>query len=232
MLKKRSRTNASLSILLSLCLIAGLSFMSFAAGGAGAKIGGHSSLLTGTLNGRGHITINGNDAKPGATILSGNSIATGSNGHATIDLITLGRVDLDPKTGVTSVFTPGLVQSSLDQCGSMTQYLPPGVSGVVRLSDRERTHVAVKVGSPVTVLHGGGQTVVKAGESKTFDNATEVNGQGEVLFKINCGGDPPLAAYWVGSGAGVLGLLGYAVGKSGNNTSEQIIRPTVSPTAP
>jgi hypothetical protein len=217
---------------LSLCLITGFSFLSFASGGAGSKISDGGSFLTGTLNGRGEITINGNEAKPGATILSGNSIVTGSNGHATIELVTLGRVDLEPKTGVTTTFTSGFVQNSLDQCGTMTQYLPPGVTGIVRLSDRERTHVTVKMGSPVTVQHEGGPTIVKPGETKTFDKATEVNAQGEVLFKINCGRDAPLAAYWVGSGAGVVGLLGYAVGKSGNKTNEEIIRPTVSPTAP
>src|SRR5580693_2286078 len=60
---------------------------------------------TAVLNARGRITINGSDAKPGSTVLSGNTVATGSGSYASTEMgPALGRIELRSDTTVASTF--------------------------------------------------------------------------------------------------------------------------------
>src|ERR1700752_3686686 len=57
-------------------------------------------LPAGRLIGTGRITIDGNEAQSGVTVLSGSTVETGPDGYATIDLGSLGRIELQPNTAV------------------------------------------------------------------------------------------------------------------------------------
>lgn len=164
---------------------------------------------TALLNGRGRITINGNDAKPGSTVVSGNTVGTGNGSYAAIEMgPSIGRIELKSDTTVMTTFAPGLVVDDFIQCGHMTEIVPPGVTVVVHDTHSDTAKVIVKTGQ-VTVKYSGGEKILKAGESKTFDRLNEVDTTGECTFTIECG-HHIAGLYW--AGGGLLALLGAGLG--------------------
>lgn len=199
----RIHYRAWLSALLSLTLAATFSLSSFAASGASDATDEAitDSLLvsqapTGALTARGPVTVNGNDAKTGATITDGSVIQTRTGGHATIELGALGRVDLDPITSIILCIHKLSIEASLDNCGQgVTLTLPAGGSGLVKIlnisdvgvlkKDRE-VDVKVYKGEVLVKYGQGKEKTLKAGEHKEFDNATEVTATGDAVFKVYC----------------------------------------------
>lgn len=187
---------------------------------------------TAILNGRGHVTINGNDAKTGSTVISGNIVATGNGSYASIELgPPLGRIELKSDTTLSSTFAPGLVMDEFIQCGHMTETVPPGVTVVVRDTHQDNAKVIVKSGQVTVKYDGGKQKILNSGDSKTFDRLEEVDTTGACVFTIECG-HHLAGIYWWG-GAGVLGLLGLGLGLgltvlNGGGSSNSVTPPVLS----
>lgn len=139
---------------------------------------------TGTLSVKsGTITINGNVAQTGATVMSGSTIATSSGGGATIDLGAMGRVEIGDNTTVTITCAGGSLQ--------------------IRTSC-SRTEVEVRSGS-LNVTAPSAATLA-AGQEAKYDGGVEASATGAVDVKVECegrrgGGGGPYV------GAGLLGLL-------------------------
>lgn len=87
---------------------------------------------TGRLTTRGNnaITVNGNSAKTGETIFSGQQLQTPAGVGATIQLGALGRVDLAPNTSLTLTFTDGQIGVNLAS-GCVILTANRGVTGTV-----------------------------------------------------------------------------------------------------
>jgi hypothetical protein len=167
---------------------------------------------TGAISaGRGEIFVNGNKSKIGATILSGNIIATGSNSAATIDFGQLGRTEIGSNTTIVPhLLSPGMIQLVLDRCGSITESVPAGTTAQVVAVHRPDAQVEVVRGQ-VKVTYGKlEQKTLSSGQKMSFGKVTEVTASGEAIFKISCGGGT-FAAWYLGPLVGVLGFLGGGV---------------------
>ena len=78
---------------------------------ATAAQGGAQGRLT--TRGNNPVTVNGNSAKSGETIFSGQSIQTPDGVGATVNLPGIGRVDIAPNTNLTLTFEAGKVHVAL-----------------------------------------------------------------------------------------------------------------------
>jgi hypothetical protein len=143
------------------------------------------TVSAGLLEGKGQITVNGIPAQPGATVLSGSTIATGADGLAALDLAGSGRVELRPRTTAELVLSPGSVEVTLG-AGAITQSVPAGVTGQAKFRG-DRVHLAVLRGELVTTTPSGAQ-VIRAGESLTINAPVAVSSRGETLFTAEATG--------------------------------------------
>lgn len=177
---------ASISVVLAMAMIMVFSLRSFAAPEIANPIFDPTLVqdCSGTVSVKaGQVTINGNVAQTGATVMSGSTIATSSNGNAVIDLGALGRVEIGENTTVTLTCAGGSLQ--------------------IR-ANCSRTEVEVKSGSlsvtaPTTAT-------LNAGQDAKYDGAVEASSTGAVDVKVECegrkvGGGGPYV------GAGLLGFL-------------------------
>jgi hypothetical protein len=211
MIISKKRLRIPTSVLLALSVAATFTFSSFAAPSLPEKTDTPVQVQqgpTGTLTARGPVTVNGNEAKTGMTVLTQSVITTGSGGQASIELGPLGRVELAQQTTVTLQLAGSLVQATLNQCGRVTVSVPAGVTGQVTIPQQEKTHVKVVQGK-VTVRYGGGKDkTVVAGEDKEFDDATEVTSDGgAAIFEVYCGHKRPIGYYFLASPLALLLLL-------------------------
>lgn len=214
----RVHYRAWLSVFLSLTLAATFSLSSFAASG-GSNAADEaitdslpvSQALTGALTAKGTVLVNGNDAKTGATVTDGSVIQTQSGSHAIVELGAPGRVELDQITAITLTMTNTSINASLDKCGmGVTLNLASGVSGLVKIlnisdvgvlkKDRE-VDVRVFKGEALVKYGQGKEKVLKAGEHKEFDNATEVTATGDAVFKVYCDENHYPLLLWAGLAA-------------------------------
>ncbi|HEX8119562.1 MAG TPA: hypothetical protein VF521_19970 [Pyrinomonadaceae bacterium] len=88
-----------------------------------AKAAGVQSGAQGRLTTRGNnpVTVNGNSAKSGETIFSGQSIQTPAGVGATVNVPGVGRVDIAPNSNVTVTFENGKVNVALNSgCAILT----------------------------------------------------------------------------------------------------------------
>jgi hypothetical protein len=103
---------------------------------------------------------------------------------------------MDPITAITLYWTTNSIQASLDKCGQgVTLVLPAGVSGLVKILNmtdvgvvNKEREVDVKVfkGEALVKYGQGKEKIVKAGDHKEFDNATEVTATGDAVVKVYC----------------------------------------------
>lgn len=211
----RTKRKAWMGVLLAISLVASFSLSSFAAGGDASSDVSDSFLvaqaLTGALTTHGPVLVNGNEAKTGATVADGSVIQTRTGGHAIIDLGSTGKVDLDPITAITLNWTSNSIEASLDKCGQgVTLNLPAGVSGLVKilnmsdvgvLSKEREVDVKVFKGEALVKYGQGKEKIVKAGDHKEFDNATEVTATGDAIVKVYCLEDHYPLLLWAGLAA-------------------------------
>jgi hypothetical protein len=78
---------------------------------ATAAQGGNQGRLT--TRGNNPVTVNGNSARSGETVFSGQSIQTPEGVGATVNLPGIGRVDIAPNTNLTLTFAAGRVHLAL-----------------------------------------------------------------------------------------------------------------------
>src|SRR5207244_11968969 len=88
-----------------------------------------------------------------------------NGGHATIEMGTVGRVDLDPITAITLTMTSNSVDASLDKCGEgVTFTLPAGISGRLKILDISDVGVLSKK-REIDVRCFRGEALVKYGKN-------------------------------------------------------------------
>jgi hypothetical protein len=97
-----------------------------------AKVASPQGGVKGRLTTRGNnpVTVDGNPAKTGETIFSGQSISTLEAVGATVNLPGLGRVDIAPNTGLTLSFEDGKINVTLVS-GCLVLTANKGVAGSV-----------------------------------------------------------------------------------------------------
>jgi hypothetical protein len=226
------------SLVLAFVVASVFSLSSFAAstrkgptgGNAGGRVGKTlPDAPTGRLVGTGRITIDGDEARSGATVLSGSTIATAMDGNAGIDLAALGRFELQPNTTITLMFTPNSVQVRMNG-GGLTAHTLPGVTCRVTLLS---TYTKVIVASgEVKVNSAGTDRNLVSGQESRFMQGSEATTMGESVFTAEGDSDRRVATATSGgrtvSGgtAGVITLAGLAGGVaigviagSNNNTA-------------
>jgi len=212
------RSGLSLALALTLTTVFSLSAFAAPSGGNDQTA---SSTLSGMLTGKGRVTINGNAAQSGATVLSGSIIETGKDGSASIDLGPLGQVELQPNTSVTLVMMPGMVQMMVDNFGAVSQTLPAGVVGRVKMQSRAARFSVAR--GHVEVSTSGGQQALNGGEENSFNGASEAVISGDTSFQLESedgdnannqpaqgDGDGPPVKNSTSIGPGVLGYLSLA----------------------
>lgn len=80
------------------------------------------------------VSINGNSAQDGMTILSGAEIKTGAANGATVNLRGLGKVEINPETSVKLIYTADRVDLQImNGTAQLTTY--KGISGVLTDAD-------------------------------------------------------------------------------------------------
>lgn len=181
---------ASISIVLALAVTTLFTLRSFAAPEMSKPAGDPFLMMqdcTGTLTVTGgQVTINGNAAQTGATVMTGNVIATGSKGKAIIDLGTLGRVEVGENTTITLTCAAGSVEIR-SSCG--------------------KTEIEVRRGS-VDVRAPKSETLA-AGKKTKYDSAIDATSTGGVDLKVECEGHKGGGGKFVGPGLlGLLALIG------------------------
>lgn len=99
-------------------------------------VGGAVQSLLGKLKTRGNksISVNGSSATSGTTITSGAQLQTPQGVGATVNLGSLGRVDIAPNTNFTLTFTEGNVAANLKE-GYVILTTKKGVTGSVTHPD-------------------------------------------------------------------------------------------------
>ncbi|HLG14337.1 MAG TPA: hypothetical protein VJH03_07525 [Blastocatellia bacterium] len=182
--KTHAKTPAS--VLLAICLAAVFALGSFAAPEPANPAADEIAQVTsGVLSGKGQITINGNAAQAGATILSGSTIGTGSDGYAVIDLGALGRVELRPNTVIELTFT----------------------ADGIHIKSPCNVKVAVTRGQ-VAVIAPNAETI-NSGEDKRYEGGAEFNAAigTDVILDCGSGAGVALAGATAGTaaGGGVIG---------------------------
>lgn len=178
-----SYPRASVSLVLAIAIISVFTLRSFASPDAVSVSADPNSPqgCTGSLTvASGKVSINGNAAQTGATVLTGSVIQTNSNGKAIIDLGALGRVEVGDHTTVTLTCTAGLLEVK---------------------TDCSRTEVEVRRGT-VDVKSPKVEQLV-AGKKTEYDGDVDLTSTG-ADFKVECEGRRAGGAY---IGAGLLGLL-------------------------
>lgn len=140
---------------------------------------------------QGQVTVNGNLAQTGLTVLSNSLIATGTNGRAFIDLGSLGRIDLRASATARLVFTKSSI-NLISQC----------------------PHSKIRVTRGVVSVTSPKQESIVQGNAKSYDGPTELHTAGATDFVVDCGG-PDLAAPVLLGGGTTGGIIWGIIGLSG-----------------
>lgn len=186
---RTSYQRATISIVLAMAVATVFTLSSFAAPEVSKAVVDPvlAQDCTGTLTVKvGQVTINGNAAQTGATVMTGSTIATSSNGKAIIDLGALGRVEVGDNTTVTLTCTAGSLQ--------------------IR-SNCTRTEVEVRKG----LLNVSSPTAgtLAAGQKATYNGGVDASSTGGIDVKVECEGRKVGAGPFVGPGLiGLLALIG------------------------
>jgi len=204
-----SYLKAFLSLVLAVTVTSVFSLRSFAAiETRDSMVGPVVQDCSGTLTVKGgSVTINGNPAQTGATVMTGSVVATGSGG-AVVDLGPAGRVELGDHTAATIICVGGSVE--------------------IR-TNCNKTKVEVKRGQ-VDVKTPKVETLA-AGKSESYDGAFDATAAAGVDVKVECVGKKRGGAF---AGAGLIGLLALlgvgaaiAIGVAVNESDSRSSSPAV-----
>ncbi|PYT04006.1 MAG: hypothetical protein DMF60_16610 [Acidobacteria bacterium] len=186
---RTSYFRAAMSLVLTMAIATVFTFHSFAAPEVNKSIG--ESIppqdCTGTLTVKhGQVTINGNAAQTGATVMTGSVISTGSNGKAIVDLGALGRVEIGDNTTVTLTCVASLLE----------------IKTTCSKTEIEVRRGTLDVKSPKT------ETLI-AGKKEHYDGGIDATSTGGVDVKVECEGHKAAGGLFVGPGLlGLLALVG------------------------
>src|SRR5215216_485344 len=181
---------AMLSLALALTVTTVFTLPSFASVETGNRAANSvfAQDCTGTLTVKdGTVTVNGNAAQTGATVMNGSVVATTSNGRAEIDFGGAGRVMIGRGTTITI------------DCAGGTLSIRSNCSG--------KTEIEVKSGS-VNVTAPSVDTIA-AGKEGKYDSPTAFTVAAGSVIEVDCGGSRRAAGAFIGPGLiGVLALIG------------------------
>jgi hypothetical protein len=209
---RTSYQRASTSIVLAMAIATVFTLSSFAAPEVTKAVVDPvlAQDCTGTLTVKsGQVTINGNAAQTGATVLTGSVISTGSNGKAIVDLGPVGRVEIGDNTTATLTCVAGTLE--------------------IR-TNCSRTEVEVRRGT--AEVKSPKVETLTAGKKAKYDGGVDVTATGGVDIKVECEGRRAGAGPFIGPGLlGILALIGVgaaiAIGIAVGNGENQ---PPSSPT--
>jgi hypothetical protein len=135
----------------------------------------------------GTVTLNGNTAQTGATVLNGAAVSTSARGSAVIDLGAVGRVGVGNNTTVTVYCTAATIEVK-SSCSNKTEVKV--ISG------------AVDIKAPKT-------ETLAAGQKKVYDGSVDLAAVAGSSLEVECEGGRRAVWLLVGPGlVGVLALLG------------------------
>jgi hypothetical protein len=165
------------------------------------------------LMANGNVTLNGNPAKTGMTVLSDSLVTTGNNSIAMIESRGFGRVTLGPGTIAKIIYSTGSLRIE-STCNDM--------------------RVACKEGQCTVTGKNGVSKVLTTGQDEHFDNAVDVTSNAFIDVVINCGRDvvcpPPMIPIAAKFSFPALWLL--VGGVITGTTIAVVVRPKDSPTQP
>lgn len=186
---KFSYLKAFLSLALAVTVTSVFSLRSFAAVETTVGTVEPMAQNCGTLTVKaGTVTINGNSAQTGATVMSGSVISTGS-GEAVIDMGPAGRIEVGDHTTATIICV--------------------GDSIRVRTTC-DKTRVEVKAGQ-VAVEVPKVETL-SAGKTETYDGGIDATAPAGVDMEVECVGKKAGGAYISAGLLGLLALIGVGAG--------------------
>ncbi|PYS47883.1 MAG: hypothetical protein DMF68_14845 [Acidobacteria bacterium] len=162
-----------------------------------------SALLFGRLStfGAGKVSVNGNEAASGTTILSGAQIETPEATGATVTLASVGTLDIAPKTTLTVTFNKGSVTVNV-------------IAGDARLTTEEG------VRGTLTTPDGKTEVTDAKGSASVGTTMYAADGAGSPQPNRACRIlHIPCALFWAMVGGGTLVALYYAFFR-GNNPSQ------------
>jgi hypothetical protein len=179
--------------------------------------------ITGRLTTRGNqpVTVNGNPATTGATIMSGATIETGDQVGATIDLGPLGSIELAPNTKVQIEFSDGQIKVTIIQ-GCAIVRNKKGISaqvytekGLAASNDPNQKpegalDVCLPVGAPAPIVNQGAAANAGAGAGAGGAGAA---GGGGGLFGLGT------TATFAILGGGAFAAVTLPLALSGSNPS-------------
>lgn len=186
---RTSYPRAPISIVLAMAVVTLFTLRAFAAPEV-SKPAADPNLIqdcAGTLTVKsGQVTINGNPAQTGATVMTGSVLSTSSNGKAIVELGALGRVEVGDNTTVTLICAAGLLEIKTN-CAE--------------------TEVEVRRGTLDVKVPK--QETLSAGQKKDYDGSVEATSTGGIDVKVECEGRRAGAGPFIGPGLlGLLALIG------------------------
>jgi ferric-dicitrate binding protein FerR (iron transport regulator) len=207
----KSYLRGSLSLVLAVAVTSVFSLRSFAAIDTKDYVSDPAQDCSGTLTVKGGtVTINGNPAQTGATVMSGSVISTGG-GAAVIDLGPAGRVEVGDHTTATIICVGGSIEVK---------------------TNCNKTKVECKRGQ-VDVKTPKVETVA-AGKHETYDGGIDATAPAGVDMEVECVGKKMAGGLFVGAGlVGLLALIGVGAAIAiGVAVGEGDINPPSSPVQP
>jgi hypothetical protein len=122
-------------------------------------------------------------------VTNGDTIASGPDGDASVELGPLGRIQLRPNTTIKISLSSNNCHVTIERCGSFTQSLPAGIASQVTMARSASVEVAVSKGEAKIKYRSAksdSDKILKTDETNTFDDLAEVSSTGESALTINC----------------------------------------------
>jgi len=196
-----SYLKAFLSIVLAVTVTSVFSLRSVAAVAPAQACTGTLTVKSGT------VTINGNTAQTGATVMSGSVVSTGAGG-AVVDLGPNGRIELGDHTTATIICVGGSIE--------------------IR-TNCEKTEIEVRRGQ-VDVKSPKVESLA-AGKEETYSGAVDATAAAGVDMQVECKGRKYAGAYTSAGLIGLLALIGVgaavAIGVAVNDSDSRASSPSV-----
>jgi hypothetical protein len=170
-----------------------------------------------TTRGNNPVTVNGNSARSGETVFSGQSVQTPAGVGATVNLPGLGRVDIAPNSNVTVSFGDGKIDFAL-------------VSGCAILTANRGTAGTLTAGGTTQQTKDTEGGVIDACASTTPGGAPVVGQGAAAAAGAGAGGVAAGTAGAAAGGGGLFGLgtagtVGVIAAAAGTTTAAVILVP-------
>ena len=207
-----SYRRASMSVALTMAIVTVFTLRSFAAPEINKVVAADPIVAqdcNGTLSVKaGQVSVNGNAAQSGATVMTGSTVSTSSNGSAVVDFGPAGRVEIEDNTTVTLTCVGGTFQ--------------------VRTSCA-RSEVEVKKGSVSVTAPTAG--TLNAGQKQKYSGPIDLSGTGGAEVEVGCEGHKAAGGPYISGGLiGLLALIGIGAAIAiGIAVGEGDINPPSSP---